>query len=469
MTTRQEDRGEDALWRRSQSRAKGHSRAATVGVSAADRRARIGAVMRVASGNFLEMYDFIVYGYYATYIAKTFFPTGSEFASLMLSLMTFGVGYLMRPIGAIVLGSYIDRKGRRQGLIVTLGLMAIGTLTIALTPGYGTIGIAAPLIVLAGRLLQGLSAGVELGGVSVYLAEIATPRSRGFFCSWQSASQQVAVVFTALIGLVLTGALTADAMSAWGWRIPLLIGCAIVPLILWLRRSLEETAEFKRMAHHPRQSNEVLRIIATNWVLVLTGMLLVVFTTSCFYLITAYTPTFGKQALNLAARDTFIVTLCVGVSNFVWLPVAGALSDRIGRRPLLFVVPLLVLSTSYPAMSWLVAAPSFTKLLIVELWFSFFFGVYNGAMVPLLTEIMPASVRTAAFSLAYSLATAIFGGFTPAICTYLIARTGNKAAPALWLMLAAAISLVGVAFSPRMKTAAAEKVESSTILALRQP
>ena len=166
---------------------------------------KIGAVVRVASGNFLEMYDFIVYGYYAVYIGKAFFPSHSEFASLMLSLVTFGAGFLMRPLGAIVLGAYIDRKGRRQGLIVTLGLMAFGTLTIALTPNYSAIGIAVPLIVLIGRLLQGLSAGVELGGVSVYLAEIATEGNRGFYCSWQSASQQLAVVFTALLGVAYWG------------------------------------------------------------------------------------------------------------------------------------------------------------------------------------------------------------------------------------------------------------------------
>jgi len=415
---------------------------------------RIGAIVRVASGNFLEMYDFIVYGYYAVYIGKIFFPAASEFASLMLSLMTFGAGYLMRPIGAIVLGAYLDRKGRRQGLIVTLGLMAIGTLTIAATPSYRAIGLAAPVIVVIGRLLQGLSAGVELGGASVYLAEIATPNRRGFYCSWQSASQQLAVVFTALIALAVTGFLTADEMTAWGWRIPLVIGCLIIPLILFLRRSLEETAAFKKMRSHPRRVADVLRVVGANWRLVLSGMMLVVFTTTSFYLITAYTPTFGKQALHLDSRTAFLVTLCVGLSNFIWLPIAGGLSDRVGRRPLVTVVPVLALLTAYPAMAWLVVAPSFTHLLVVELWFSVLFGFYNGGMVPLLVEMMPASVRTAGFSLAYSLATAVFGGFTPAISTYLIERTGNKAAPALWLMTAAAVSLIGVFLS---RTASAER------------
>ena len=418
-------------------------------LSPLERRAKIGAVLRVASGNFLEMYDFIVYGYYATYIAKTFFPASSEFASLMLSLMTFGVGYLMRPVGAVVLGAYIDRKGRRQGLIVTLGLMAIGTLSIAATPGYATIGLAAPLIIVAGRLLQGLSAGVELGGVSVYLSEIATPGRRGFYCAWQSASQQLAVVFTAVIGLALTVYMAADQMAAWGWRVPLLIGCMIIPVILWLRRSLEETAAFKKMTHHPRRAADVLRVLAVNWKLVAIGMMLVAFTTTTFYLITAYTPTFGKQALHLEAWKTFVVTLCVGVSNFIWLPIAGAVSDRVGRRPLLALVPLLMVLTAYPAMLWLVAAPSLDKLLAVELWFSFLFGVYNGAMVPFLTEIMPPEVRTAAFSLAYSLATAVFGGFTPAICTYLIEHTGNKASPAVWLSIASVVSLSGVVLAGR--------------------
>lgn len=419
----------------------------------AERRAKIGAVLRVSSGNFLEMYDFMVYGYYANYIAKTFFPSDSEFASLMLSLATFGAGYLMRPLGAILLGSYIDRKGRRTGLILTLGLMAIGTVTIAVTPGYDVLGPAAPLLVVIGRLLQGLSAGVELGGVSIYLSEIATPGNRGFYCSWQSASQQVAVMFAALIGVALTTILPPEEMVLWGWRVPLLIGCMIIPLILFLRRSLQETEEFQHRKHRP-SAGEVLRVIAANWRLVGIGMMLSVMTTTTFYLITAYTPTFGRQALHLAVQDNLLVTLCVGLSNFLWLPIGGALSDRIGRRPLLLLIPALALVTAYPAMSWLVADPSFGKLLLVELWFSFFFGIYNGAMIPLLAEIMPVEVRTAGFSLAFSLATAVFGGFTPAVCTYLIEMTGNRASPGLWLSLAAGISLIAaVAVRSRAKAA----------------
>jgi metabolite-proton symporter len=432
----------------------------------AERRDNIRKVVRVSSGNFLEMYDFIVYGYYATYIGHAFFPAGSEFASLMLSLMTFGVGYLMRPIGAIVLGAYIDRKGRRDGLILTLGLMAIGTFTIAATPSYAAIGLAAPIIVVMGRLLQGLSAGVELGGVSIYLAEIATPGRRGFYCSWQSGSQQLAVIFTALLGIGLTAALSSEQMAVWGWRVPLFIGCLIIPVILWLRRSLQETEVFKR-SRHARSAREVFRLVAENWRLVVLGMMLSVFTTTTFYLITAYTPTFGKQALHLLTRDSLIVTLCVGFSNLFWLPVGGAISDRVGRRPLLLLIPALCLLTAYPAMQWLVSAPTFAKLLTVELWFSFFFGLYNGAMIPFLAEMMPVEVRTAAFSLAFSLATAIFGGFTPAVATYLIEVTGNRAAPAMWLSLAAGISLAAASIAKTQSAGELDNIGRS--LPLQQP
>ncbi|WP_349969423.1 MFS transporter [Pseudomonas caspiana] len=399
------------------------------------------AIFRVVSGNFLEMFDFMVYGFYATAIAKTFFPADSAFASLMLSLATFGAGFLMRPLGAIFLGAYIDRHGRKKGLVVTLAMMAMGTVLIACVPGYATLGVAAPLLVLLGRLLQGFSAGVELGGVSVYLAEISTPGRKGFFVSWQSASQQAAVVFAGLLGVALNHWLSPEEMGEWGWRVPFLIGCLIVPVIFVIRRSMEETPEFEARTHRPTLK-EVVRSISQNFGLVIGGMALVIMTTVSFYLITAYTPTFGKNELHLSDLDSLIVTVFVGISNFIWLPVMGALSDRIGRKPLLVAATVLAIATAYPALSWLVANPSFGNLLMVELWLSFLYGSYNGAMVVALTEIMPVEVRTTGFSLAYSLATATFGGFTPAACTYLIHALDNKAAPGIWLTGAAVLGLV---------------------------
>src|SRR5229473_3533931 len=405
-----------------------------------DRNLKIWSVIRVSSGNFLEMYDFMVFGYYATAIGNAFFPSGNPFLSLMLSLMTFGVAFLMRPIGAIVLGPYTDHHGRRAGLILTLTLMSLGIFSIACTPGYATIGLLAPLLVLIGRLLQGFSAGMELGGVSVYLSEIASPGHKGFYVSWQSGSQQVAVMFAALVGVVLSSILPPEKMAAWGWRVPLLLGCGIIPFLFRLRRSLQETDEFVARKHRPTTS-EIFRSLTANWAVVLIGTMMVTMTTVSFYMITAYTPTFGNSVLHLANIDSLVVTLCVGASNLFWLPVMGALSDRIGRRPLLLLCTTLMLITAYPVMLWLAAAPSFSRLLIVELWLSFIFGSYNGAMVVFLTEIMPLNVRTTGFALAYSLATAVFGGFTPAINTYLIHVTGNRAIPGLWLSLAAACGL----------------------------
>jgi MFS family permease len=392
------------------------------------------------------MYDFMVFGYYASAIGKAFFPTGSPFLSLMLSLMTFGAGFLMRPLGAIVLGAYADRHGRRAGLLLTLSLMSIGILSIAFTPGYAAIGLTAPLLVLSGRLLQGFSAGMELGGVSVYLSEIATPGHKGFYVSWQSGSQQVAVMFAALMGVLLSNCLAPAEMSAWGWRVPMAVGCAIIPLLFWLRRSLPETAEFIARKSRPGTA-QILRSLRANWRIVLIGTLMVTTTTVSFYMITAYTPTFGSSVLHLASLDSLLVTLCVGASNLFWLPVMGALSDRIGRRPLLFACTLLMLATAYPAMLWLVHDPSFYRLLGVELWLSFIYGSYNAAMVVSLTEIMPVDVRTTGFALAYSLATAVFGGFTPAISTYLIHATQNAAVPGLWLSAAAICGLIGAYFA----------------------
>jgi MFS family permease len=404
------------------------------------RGARLKAVIQVSSGNFLEMYDFTVFAYYAAAIGTTFFPGGSPSASLLKSLATFAVGFLMRPLGALVLGAYIDRHGRRAGLILSLALMSVGTASIAILPGYAALGLISPLLILAGRLLQGFSAGVELGGVSVYLSEIATPGNKGFYVSWQSGSQQVAVIFASLLGAGLAVTLSPADMADWGWRIPLLVGCAIIPFLFVLRASLPETEEFLAQPHHP-SAGEILRSVAANWQLVLLGMMLVSMTTASFYLITAYTPTFGHNVLHLPMLDSLVVTVCVGLSNLLWLPLGGALSDRIGRKPVLIATTLLAIVTAYPVMLWLVAAPSFGNLLLVELWLSFIYGCYNGAMVVFLTEIMPVSVRTSGFSVAYALATAIFGGSTPLIVTWLIDETHNQAVAGIWVSIVAVLGL----------------------------
>jgi MFS family permease len=391
------------------------------------------------------MYDFMVFGYFSAAIGRAYFPATSEFASLMLSMTTFAIGFLVRPLGAIFLGAYIDHIGRRKGLLVTLALMSVGTLTIALVPGYETIGLFAPIVVVLGRMCQGFSAGVELGGVSVYLSEIATPGHKGFYVSWQSGSQQAAVAFAGTIGFALSRWLSPLDLQMWGWRIPLIIGCLIIPFIYMIRRTLQETSEFTARARHPSPA-EIYASMLLHWRIIVTGVAMVLMTTVSFYTITAYTPTFGREVLKLSQSASLLVTLCVGFSNLFWLPVMGALSDRIGRMPLLLSFAGLALVSAYPAMAWLIEAPSFDRLLGVELWLSFIYAGYNGAMVVYLTEIVPVAVRTAGFSLAYSLATTV-GGSTPVIVTYLIHSSGNRAIPGAWLSLAAAISLIGTVAS----------------------
>jgi MFS transporter, MHS family, citrate/tricarballylate:H+ symporter len=427
-------------------------------------KSRIGAILRSTSGNFLEQFDFFLFGFYAGPISKAFFPTGNETTELMLTFTTFWLGALMRPVGAIVLGAYLDKIGRRKGLIVTLAIMAIGTITIAFAPTYASIGILAPIIVLIGRLLQGFSAGVELGGVSIYLFEIATPGNKGFYTSFQSASQQVAIFFAAIIGFALNAAMDQDQINAWGWRIPFFIGCLIVPFIFVIRRSLEETPEFLAMKKHPT-APEILRSMVQNWQTIFLGMNLVALTTVMFYFITVYTPTFGKSVLKLSALDALLVTLCVAVTNFIWLPIGGAVSDRMGRKPVLLTIATLALITAYPALRWLVADPSFINLLAVDMLFSFYFGMYNGAMVAALSEIVPSHVRASGFSLAFSLAAALFGTFTPLASTFLIKASDNQASPGFWLMFAAYCSIMATAAFYRTNTSAATAPAAAPALA----
>lgn len=410
-------------------------------LSPAQRKQKFGAVIRAGSGNFLELYDFLVYAYFANYIALAFFPSGDELTRLMVALGTYGVASLARPFGAVILGSYMDRKGRRKGLILTLTLMAVGTVSLAITPSYATIGLLGPLIITIGRLIQGFSLGVEGGGVNVYLAEIATPKNRGFYCAWQASSQALGVMAATGLGVLLTATLSMQQMQAYGWRIPLLVGCLIIPILFWLRRSLQETEVFERSTH-ARTTGEILRILLEHWQIVLIGVLLTILNTTMFYFVNTYTALYGTL-LRLDPLGNFTVALSVGTASFILLPVFGSLSDRIGRWPLLIAAPLLILATAYPAMSWLVAAPSFSRLLVVEFWLAILYAMYAGALVPFVVELMPAKVRSSGYAIILSFANGIFGTFTPFIVTVLIGMTNNRASPALWLSAAAAVSLVG--------------------------
>ena len=265
-------------------------------------------IFKVAGGNFLEMYDFAVYGFYASIIAKVFFPAENEFISILQSFIAFGVGFLMRPIGSLVLGAYMDKHGRKQGLMVTLTIMAIGTVTIALCPSYESIGILAPIIVVIGRLLQGFSAGAEVGGASVYLAEIAPKNLRGFYVAWQSGSQQIATVFAGAIGIGLHYFIGDALVEAWGWRIPFIIGCLVIPFIIYIRRTLDETPEFKdKLSKHAHKTlGAVIKNMLENYPIIILGIMFVMMTTVTFYFITAYTPTYAKNVLGFSPSFLFI-------------------------------------------------------------------------------------------------------------------------------------------------------------------
>lgn len=321
--------------------------------------------------------------------------------------------------------------------------MALGTLTIALCPGYESIGIFAPIIIVLGRLLQGFSAGAEIGGASIYLAEIAPKNLRGFYVSWQSGSQQIATIFAGALGVLLHYLVGDLIMSIWGWRIPFIIGCLVVPYIFYIRRTLDETPEFKTKIHQaPKTLGAIFQSIIQNYPIIIFGIMFVMMTTVTFYFITAYTPTFANKVLHFSKLESFTITAIIGLSNTFWLPFSGFIGDKIGRKPILLTMTFLGMISAYPMLNFLTNNVSFTNLVITELWFSFIFGAYNGAMVVSLSEIMPKNVKALGFSFSYSIAVAIFGGFTPAVSTFLIEKTSNPISPAFWLTFAAICSFI---------------------------
>ncbi|WP_321796877.1 tricarballylate/proton symporter TcuC [Caballeronia sp. J97] len=425
--------------------------------SARESKVAVKPIIQVVAGNALEIYDFMIYGYYARYIAQTYFPSDNEYISLMMSLMTFAFGFLARPVGAIVLGAYTDRHGRRKGLILALSLMSLGIISVACTPSYASIGIAAPVIVLLGRLLQGFSAGAELGGVVVYLAEIAPPGKRAFYTCWQAGSQQISVMAASLVGLVLLYWLAPSELHAWGWRIPLMLGCLVIPVMFWLRSSLTETSVFSAKKKAPKVS-EICTSLVSGWRTIILCMGMVSMATVTSQTITTYAPTFIKS-LNLGEAAGFLILFFGGLSVLVWLPIMAAVADRFNRRTVLIVVTLLAALTAYPMMAWLAAHATVFKFAVVELWFSFIYASYSAVQVATMVELVPPNARTSGYAFAQAVAAAVLGGFTPAILTWLTHAFHSSAMVGVWLAVNAAISLIAALALDRKKTAARQKAE----------
>lgn len=419
--------------------------AATLDKAAGDHR-RWRAVAAASIGNALEWFDFIIYGFFAGLMAKLFFPTSNETVSLMVALAAFGVPFFMRPLGAIVIGNYADRHGRKAAFALTIMLMMAGTAVIAIAPTYATAGLFAPLLIVLARLVQGFSAGGEFGSATAFLAE-QDPDKRGFFASWQFASQGITTIFATVVGVTLTSTLATTQMESWGWRVPFIIGLLIGPVAWYIRRHVEETMEFKTMQVSESPLKEALSDSKKR---LLVSLGVVALCTVAMYTVVLFMPTYATRQFGLTTSVGFLGGLLVGVIQLVLIPVFGAMSDRRGRLPIAFVSAAAMLILFYPLFSWLAAAPTLQTLLIVQGIIGVLIAGYMGPLGALMAELFPARMRTTGLSISYAFGVAIFGGLAPLFNTWLIEVTGSKLAPAFSLIFAAAISLVALAFARRM-------------------
>jgi MHS family proline/betaine transporter-like MFS transporter len=397
------------------------------------------AVVAASIGNALEWFDFVVYGFFAVTMAKLFFPTGNETVSLLLTLATFGVPFFMRPLGAIILGSYADRHGRKAALTLTIALMMAGTAVIALTPTYSTVGLLAPVLVVAARMVQGFSAGGEFGSATAFLAE-QNPQQRGFFASWQFASQGLTTILATGFGATLASLLSAEQMESWGWRLPFIFGLLIGPVAYYIRRHTDETTEFSSTSTSATPVRDALTDSKTRLVIALGA---VVLSTVAMYTI-LFMPTYATRQLGLAASGSFIAGLLTGTIQLLLIPVFGLLSDRYGRPPIAAAAAAAFLLAIYPMFAWLAASPTLQTLLLVQAIMGVLSAAYMGPLPAMMSELFPTRLRTTGLSISYSFGVAIFGGFAPFINAWLIEATGSKLAPSFYLMLAALISFAAV-------------------------
>jgi MFS transporter, MHS family, proline/betaine transporter len=410
-------------------------------------RATLTRVIVAASlGNAIEWFDFLVYGYFAVTIAKVFFPSGNETASLLAALGTFGVSYLVRPIGAIVIGAYTDRAGRKAGLTLSILFMVIGTTMTALMPGYATIGVAAPILILVARLLQGFSVGGEFGSAVTFLAEQTASR-KGFVASWQWASTGITGVLASGFGIVLTSALSPEQLVDWGWRIPFLFGILVGPVGLYIRRRLDETPEYVEIKPTRTPVRDVVR---DNPIELLLAIGVSAISNSSAYII-LYIPTYAMKELHLPQTTGFIATLVGAMVLGVASPFAGHFSDKFGRNGIMAGMACLFLLTMYPVFYLMVAWPSLATAIFAAGWLSLVKAGYSGVLPSQLAELFPTRTRGVGVSLSFACAVTVFGGFTPFIATWLISLTGNSLSPSFYMMFTAALSIIALVFVRRRR------------------
>src|SRR3984885_10567849 len=393
-------------------------------------------IVATSIGNALEWYDITIYGYFAIYVSKAFFPNEDQTTSLLLTFGTFGLAYLARPIGGVVLGAYADRHGRKASLLISIVLMTFGTLTLAVMPTYGSIGILAPIAVLLARLVQGFSAGGEFGSSTAFLVEHA-PERRGFIASWQFASQGMSGLLGSGFGALLTSAMEPADLQSWGWRIPFLFGILIGPVGIYIRRHLDDaTAPPAAQAASPVREGFTRQKVR---VALAIGALAV--STAVNYLI-VYMPTYVVKTLHLPPIVGFTATFVGGFVVTFLTPLAGMISDKIGRTTHMIAVNLLLLVSIYPAFLLITRHPTPTVIVAAVFWLSTLKSLYYGPLAALMSELLPAATRATGLGLGYNIGVTLFGGMGPVIMTWLgtIALIGDLA-PGYYLTLVGMVSL----------------------------
>jgi MHS family proline/betaine transporter-like MFS transporter len=400
------------------------------------------AVSAAVIGNVLEWYDFAVYAYVAAYIAKNFFPQGDPVTALLATFLTYGLGFLARPLGGIILGRVGDTHGRKTALLITIALMAVGTVMIGVLPTYASIGIAAPLLLLIARLLQGFSAGGEWGSSTAYIVEWAPQNQRGWYGSFQQTSVVAGLLLGSGIAALFATILTNEQMDGWGWRIPFLLGGILGPVGLWMRRTIEETPAYKKVTATPVAATED----KTNpWLLAGRAFGFTIVWTVCFYVLLNYMPTWTRTYLKLTPAAALWANTIGLLALMIFIPLMGWLSDKYGRKPLLLACCVAYIVLPYPIFAYLLGGASYTELILVQILFAILISMFSGPGPAAIAEIFPTRSRSTWMTSGYALAVAIFGGFAPFISVWLISTFNSPIAHSFYLIAAAIVSTIVIA------------------------